>query len=298
VYRYLPDRPTNQPYRPQQPAPQWRQPVPPPQQPSPPRRRSGLAFVAGAAVAALLVAAIVFGRPILDRLASRQPTNPTGAPTLQPTNDTQTSTQTPTAKPSSASPSRPAGMPDWVPADWSSYVDRPAGDLWRSQDETEGGRCEITGSDLRVTRDAANGLVGCTILDPLNPKFADSAVQVEVTVTSGCAGLWTRTGSQGYFVTICNSAVNLYLLGDKAPGNSNRLANWPLGPAPKQLLVGLLAKGNDISVYAAGKLIGTVTDTTVRSGHDNAGGYTTGTDPVDVTFHQFRVWAPPSPPPA
>jgi actin-like ATPase involved in cell morphogenesis len=299
VYQYLPAPPPPVrpvPARQAQPA----RPVPARQaQPAPPRR-AGLAFVAGAAVAALLVAAIVFGRPILDRLSASGPnTNPTGTPTRsdQTTGAPTATTQNPSAKPSSAAPTRPAGMPDWVPADWTLYVDRPAGDLWRSQDESEGGRCEVSGADLHVTRENKSGLVGCTITSggALDRKLTDSASQVEVTVKSGCAGMWARTGTQGYFVTVCDAAVNLYLLGGTDPDSSNQLASWPLATAPQKLLVGFLANGSNLSVYAAGKLLGTVSDSTVRSGKDNAGGYTTGAHPVDVTYHAYRLWAPSTP---
>jgi hypothetical protein len=231
---------------------------------------------------------------MLDRLtANHPPATPTGQANASQSTQPQNTASKPGGPASSAPPATPRqGRPSWVPAGWKLVVDRPAGELWHSQDEAEGGRCAVYGEDLRVTRDSVSGLTGCTIMDPLQPRFTDTAVEVEVTVTAGCAGLWSRTGQQGYFVTVCRSAVRVYLLGDQAPANANQLANWPLDSPPQHLVVGMLTQASQITVYAAGTQLGAVTESTLRYGHVNAGAYTSGSEPADATFHGFRVWSP------
>jgi hypothetical protein len=232
---------------------------------------------------------------LLDRLsganASDQPSSgPTGSashtPTSRPTTTPTTAAPTPTA------PFQRRTTPEWLPAGWKLAVDRPADKLWHDQDENEGGRCSITGDDLHVTR-SDPGITGCTVLDPLNPRWDNVAYEVEVTVTRGCAGLWTRTGSRGYFLTICRDVARFYLLGDEAPAPANQLMSWSLPTPPNKLVVGVLANGDRFDVYAAGQLLGTVHDGTLRFGHVNAGGFTGGSDPaIDATFHQLRIWLP------
>src|SRR5206468_8327401 len=130
-----------------------------------PRRRSLLIPIAGGIVALLLVLAIFFGRPLVDRLtggrASGTPT-PTANTATSPAARTTTPANKTTTAPASA---QPADRPSRVPAAWKLVVDRPAGQVWHNQDESEGGRCSIEGQDLHVTRPASNGLTGCTIYD-------------------------------------------------------------------------------------------------------------------------------------
>jgi hypothetical protein len=280
AYPAMPYPVSAQPWRP----PGAQYPAVPPPQPAP-RRRATLAFVSGGLVVILLVVAVVLGRPLLDRLTAG---GATASPSSQPQNTTPAN---------NAGTTRPADYqrkesPEWLPSGWNVAVNRPAKDLWHDQDETEGGHCGISGDDLRVTRSNA-GITGCTIYDPLQPRFGDVAVEVEITVTAGCAGLWTRTGSRGYFLTVCRSVARFYLLGDEAPAPANQLASWPLRGAPSHLVVGVLATGSQFAVYAAGQRLGVVTDDTLHFGHVNAGGFTDGSEPaIDATFHQFRVWQP------
>ncbi len=276
--------------------PAWRPPVPQqapvPQPQAGPRRRPALAFVAGGVAALVLVAAVIFGRPFLDRIAGADSNGgSSGGPTTGPAT-TQPATTPASAPATTAAPYQRKMTPEWLPAGWRLVVDQPAGKLWHDQDETEGGRCSIVGDDLHVTRGDV-GIVGCSILDPLNPRWDNVAFEVEVTVDRGCAGLWTRTGNRGYFLTVCRDVARFYLLGDEPPSSSNQLARWSLPASPRRLVVGVLANGDRFDVYAAGQLLGTVTDATLRIGHVNAGGFTDASDSkIDVTFHQFRVWLP------
>jgi hypothetical protein len=269
--------------------PRYPQQAPPPARA--PRRRTGLAFVAGGLVTILFVLAVFLGRPLLDRLTAGGTQSPSGGPDAT-TPGTATPANKASATTTTAPPDQRKERPDWLPSGWKINVDLPATQLWHDQDEAEGGHCATRGDIMRVTRPDA-GLVGCSIYDPLQPRFSDSAVEVEVTVSSGCAGLWTRTGSKGYFLTICRTTARFYLLGDEAPSPANQLANWTLPAEPQHLVVGVLASGNQFSVYAAGRRLGVVTDDTLHFGHVNAGGYTDGTESsIDVSFRRFRVWTP------
>jgi len=243
--------------------------------------------VAGGVVALLIVLAAVFGRPILDKLAAG---TANGGTTPSPTGAVPTGSGTPS--PTQTAPYQRKTTPEWLPSGWRLAVAEPAGNLWHDQDETEGGHCGIVGNYLHVTRTDV-GITGCSILPPLDPRWDNVAFEVEVTVTKGCAGLWTRTGTRGYFLTVCREVARFYLLGNEAPSPANQLATSPLPASPDKLVVGVLANGDRFDLYAAGRLLGTVHDSTLRFGHVNCGGFTDSSDPaIDATFHQFKVWLP------
>ena len=132
---------------------------------------------------------------------------------------------------------------------------------------------------------------------PLDSRqLTDAAVEVEVTLTSGCAGIWTRTGSEGYLLVVCKGYARLHALGNEPPSGANTLAEWSFdGPAPGTV-VGLLVQGTTLSFYLGGELFGPVTDSRIKRGKVNAGALGAGAENGDVTFVDFRVFTPPAEP--
>jgi Hsp70 protein len=184
--------------------------------------------------------------------------------------------------------------PSWVPESWQSQPDRTADKIWISQDENEGGHCEA-GQTLHV-QTGSNPLTGCQLRSPLaDQNFADVAIEVQVTVASGCAGLWTRTGSKGYLLRVCRDRAELHLLKDAPPSDATRLAQatFPT-PATGALVVALEAQGTTLTGYVNGEDVLHAQNGEVTRGKVNAGATADGGNAADVTFDGFRVFAPPA----
>jgi hypothetical protein len=183
--------------------------------------------------------------------------------------------------------------PSWVPEAWQAQPDRTADKIWLSQDENEGGRCDA-GESLHVVT-GNNPLTGCQLRSPLaDQNFTDVAVEVQVKVTAGCAGLWTRTGSKGYLLRVCRDRAELHLLKDAPPSDATRLAQASFGaPANGTLVVALEVQGTTLTGFVGGQDVLHATNGEVARGKVNAGATADNGNPADVTFDGFRVFAPP-----
>jgi hypothetical protein len=183
--------------------------------------------------------------------------------------------------------------PSWVPSNWQPQQDRTADKIWLTQDENEGGHCDA-GRVLRV-QTASNPLTGCQLRSPLaDQNFTDVAVEVQVSITSGCGGLWTRTGTKGYLLMVCRNRAELHLLKDAPPSDATRLDQVMFeSPATGPLVVALEAQGTTLTGYIGGKDVLHATNSEVARGKVNAGATSDGGNPADVTFDGFRVFTPP-----
>jgi hypothetical protein len=180
--------------------------------------------------------------------------------------------------------------PNWVPASWVGLDKLSPDKLWYDRAEEEGGRCSARADSLSVSRNT-NGLTGCTLKAPLDKAFTDVGIEALVTVNSGCAGLWTRTGATGYMLAVCSDNVDLHRLGDDPPSPNNSLGDWAIkGPQPH--VVGLLAVGATLTVYVDGQRVASVTDDTIHKGKENAGAITGNGQTADVIIKDFWVYAP------
>ncbi|MBN1172479.1 MAG: Hsp70 family protein [Micromonosporaceae bacterium] len=184
--------------------------------------------------------------------------------------------------------------PTWVPSDWVVAASGPAEDLWLTKDEKEGGRCEAAGETLKVVRPDATDLTGCTIQDQhsVNQIFYDVAIETEVTVHSGCAAIWARTGTKGYSLAICDGYARLYRLGQTST-DTVRLGEWRYDYRPQHAVVGLIIVNDELTTYLSGVRLGDpIRDDQIRYGKVTAGGHPGSDTSFNVEFGGFRVFAP------
>jgi hypothetical protein len=267
-----------------QPAPLPPQPVtyPPVHDRQPPRQRN---FVVPF-LAALLVLTVLFAGYIVYQNQAKR--NNTGGP------GTDTSSPVTTGDKKKLPPYQRANQPEWLPSGWTGLERRTADKLWLTQSESEGGKCDAT-AKLRV-QTAGNPLTACQLKSPLsNTDFADVAVEVQVTLVSGCGGVWARTGAKGYVLMICKDRAELHLLVDHPPGEASRKAEVAFdAPVTGQVVVALLVQGTAITGYIAGQPMLTFQNDEIKRGRVNAGAMADNTNPADVTFEDFRVFTPPA----
>jgi Hsp70 protein len=183
------------------------------------------------------------------------------------------------------------------PSGWQPAIRSLTGtDGWRhdtSVASVPGSSCERGDEGLTVLRTQRVNGTGIFQCHGPTTTFADVAVSTRVRVTDGCAGIWLRTGDvHGYFVDVCRHAIGLYFLTDSDPSVNNRLAHWS-GPAGATTL-GVLARGSRISVYSGGDKLGTVRDSTIRSGRLALGVFAGSGNTADVLFSSFKAWQPPA----
>jgi len=183
--------------------------------------------------------------------------------------------------------------PSWVPGNWQPLPDRTADKLWLTQDENEGGHCDA-GKVLRV-QTAANPLTGCQLRSPLaDQNFTDVAVEVQVTIASGCGGVWARTGTKGYLMMVCRNRAELHLLKDAPPSDATQLDHKTFDtPVTGPLVVALEVQGTTLTGFVGGQDVLHATNGEVARGKVNAGATADNGNPADVTFDGFRVFAPP-----
>ena len=107
--------------------------------------------------------------------------------------------------------------------------------------------------------------------------------------------MWTRTGNKGYTLLICHDRAELLLLTDSPPSAASKLAEAKFAsPILGSVVVGLLAQGNTLTAYLNGNQVLTVQNGTLSHGKINTGAVADGTNPADVEFADFRVFAPPA----
>ncbi|WP_432829726.1 Hsp70 family protein [Dactylosporangium sp. CA-092794] len=181
-------------------------------------------------------------------------------------------------------------VPSWVPSGWKEQPVGSIDQLWISREESEGGRCDANRDRLRVT---TNALTGCTLKAPLDVPMQDGSIEAKVHVTSGCGGLWLRTGDRGYMLGLCaDNHARLYKLSNRPPGQENLLKDWLFKPAGDDTYVAFEIQGADLTVYLNGKQLGPVTDADIRSGKITLGAFTLAGDNTEAVFSQVRVIMP------
>jgi Hsp70 protein len=184
--------------------------------------------------------------------------------------------------------------PKWLPAGWSSIVDDEQIESVVAGPATNGGTCTYTGAGVvRVRRDAAD-VSGCPAADFVKAiEVRDVAVEAELSIVAGCAGMWVRTGTRGYLLATCrDGTIRLHELGNTPVADVNRLIGFTPSFDPGHVVVGLLVRGSNFTVYVDGKAQQTVSNDDIRSGRIGIGGFAPEQS-VDATFTRYRAWAPP-----
>jgi hypothetical protein len=177
--------------------------------------------------------------------------------------------------------------------------DRPlilqeTGNLFTAGPATNGGSCTYEAPNaLRVTR-SGEGVSGCPATATVkNLTVASVAIEAQLAVQAGCAGLWARTGNQGYFLMTCaDGSVALHLLHLTDPGSATELRRWTPAFNPRDVIVGLLAENDTFTVYVDGVAQpGVVVDTALPTGRVALGGYAPPGSTLDATITGWKVWA-------
>ncbi|MFG2044441.1 Hsp70 family protein [Dactylosporangium sp. NPDC048998] len=182
--------------------------------------------------------------------------------------------------------------PGWVPNGWRDQDLGTVDQLWKSQPESEGGRCDATRDRLRVTTDAAPALTGCTLKSPLDVPMTDGSIEAKVHAATGCAGMWLRTGDKGYTLGYCSDGhLRLYRLGNKAPGPDSLLKDWAIQVSGDPY-VAFKIEGDQLNAYVNGERFGPVSDGQIRSGKVDLGAFTLTDQTADASFSQVRVFMP------
>lgn len=243
------------------------------------RRRWPVALGAVVVVAAI-AAGTVFALPYLRE---------TGTPGPTSSASTSTSTRAKVAY-------QRTDPPRWVPAGWTKLADDVTSPLVVSGAATNGGTCEYRGTGVvHVTRTSFD-VSGCTMVPELKSSVVTSvAVEAEFAVTTGCAGMWARTGARGYFLAVCaGGRVELHELADDPPSDTTRIGGpWRPDFNPERVVVGLLAESTSLMVVVDGEPLQIVLDDTIGNGRVGVGGFAPHpTDAMDATITGFRVWTP------
>ncbi|WP_432977712.1 Hsp70 family protein [Dactylosporangium sp. CA-233914] len=182
--------------------------------------------------------------------------------------------------------------PSWVPNGWRDPGVGGVDQLWKNQEESEGGRCDTGSNRLRVTTVAAPALIGCTLKAPLDVPMTDGGIEAKVKLTAGCAGMWLRTGARGYALGYCEDGhLRLYKLTDSPPGADSLLREWQIKPSGDPYVAFKIA-GDQLSVYVNGVQFGPVADGDFHSGKINLGAFALSDKTADASFSQVRVFMP------
>ncbi|WP_433209285.1 Hsp70 family protein [Dactylosporangium sp. CS-047395] len=185
--------------------------------------------------------------------------------------------------------------PSWVPNGWRDQGFGAVDQLWKSQQESEGGRCDTGNGRLRVTTDQAPGLTGCTLKPPLDVPMTDGSIETKVKLTAGCAGLWLRTGEHGYTLGLCDdNKVRLYKLYKDPPNEHDLIKEWPYKPGNgvQDMFVAFKIEGNQLNAYVNGVQFGPVADDEIHTGKVNLGAFTLTGKTADASYTQVRVFMP------
>jgi len=198
-----------------------------------------------------------------------------------------------TAAERSDTPVAQDGRPAFVPAGWRVAVPSVGADDGWHDNTASSGSCQLRGGALSAarTRSGGTGMFSC---GGAQARYRDVAVDTTVRVRSGCAGIWLRTGDvHGYFVAICADAVGLHLVSDTDPSDATALHRWPLSrrTTGRSVEVGVLARGNHLTVYADGSTLGSVTNGAITAGRLDLGVYAP-TRRAAAVFSAARAWQP------
>jgi hypothetical protein len=125
--------------------------------------------------------------------------------------------------------------------------------------------------------------------------MSDGAIEAKVHATSGCAGLWLRTGDRGYVLAYCaDGYVRIHKLGDRAPGPANMLNEWTLKTEADPYVAFVAKDQTSLVFYVNGMQFGPVSDNVdpIKSGKINLGAFTDGSDGANVDISEVRVFLP------
>ena len=255
---------------------------------APPRRRgrTALAVVTVLAVVALLVAAGMYlGIVRFAGLGGSTAAGSTG-PGSQPASAPATGTS--------------------IPAGWQRAIQdglRSPGQWIPNDDSANGAHCTVD-TRLTVTR-SGPGTYRCK--GPTT-GFGDVAVYVDVILLSpgACAGIWFRFGTSasateaGYLLEACDNGFVLATHG--LVSNAIRTIKQPFGgsiASGTRVRVGILARGDTLSVYRDGSPKGQVSGSTFTTGRVSLGILAPGTSDASgspnanrVAFSDIEIWAP------
>jgi hypothetical protein len=185
--------------------------------------------------------------------------------------------------------------PAWVPSSLNLAFNDEADPLVVAGDATNGGRCTYPQAGVLIIQRGSKGVTGCRHSQAVKDTVVGTAaVEAELTVRKGCAGMWMRTGTMGYFLAICaDRRVELHKLHLTDPDSNTRLAAWEPTFDPAHVVAGLMADGQSMTVYIDGVgLTPAATDGTIGTGRLSLGGFAPDADGLDVTVTQYRAWLP------
>jgi actin-like ATPase involved in cell morphogenesis len=185
-------------------------------------------------------------------------------------------------------------QPDWLPVGMELFVDDKAEASVVPGDATNGGECTYRRPGVLQVQRNIFDVTGCVATQAVKDRpIRDGAVEAQFAVDSGCGGMWIRTGTKGYFVAVCaDGRIHLHRLLNRAPdeGDSERLGSWD-GHDTSDIVVGALAVGTELTVYANGVPLGTVTHSEIGSGRVGVGGFAPHpADRMSATVTDFRAW--------
>lgn len=183
--------------------------------------------------------------------------------------------------------------PVWLPAGWPSIVDDEQDPWVIAGPATNGGTCDyVRRGVVRVQRSSVD-VSGCRSIDYIHAvQIRDAAVEGELSITAGCAGIWVRTGTRGYLLAVCrDGTLRLHELGDSPASDANLLKKFTPQFDPARVVVGLLVRDTAFTIYVDGRELQTVTNGDIRSGRVGIGGVAPE-GVLDVTITNFRAWAP------
>jgi len=195
-----------------------------------------------------------------------------------------------------------AASPSWLPPGYSKIVDDEQDQSVVSGEATNGGTCTYDRRGrLHVVRNNFD-VSGCVAQQYIKDLVVfDAAIEAELSIVKGCAGMWVRTGSKGYFLAVCHDkSIRLHKLFDAPASEQNLLVKYTPTFDPKKVVVGLLVRGTTLTVYVDGQALKpTPSDAEIKSGRVGVGGFAPAPEnSMDATIIQFRAWAPPSPSPS
>jgi len=196
--------------------------------------------------------------------------------------------------PQSETPYRRINPPSWVPVGWDSFVDDERAAAVVAGPATNGGECTYSAAGVLAVRRDVRGVSGCVGTPEVKAVVVRAvAVEAELAIRSGCAGIWARTGTHGYFLSVCDDGtVSLHLLFRTDPDAETELGRWTPTFDRGRVVAGLLAEGPNLTVYIDGASLGTVSDTAIGSGRVGVGGFAPRENGLDLTFNRLRSWVP------
>ena len=198
-------------------------------------------------------------------------------------------------QPQSTTPYVRTNPPAWVPSSLNLAFNDESEPLVVAGDATNGGRCTYPAAGVLIIQRGSRGVTGCKHSQAVKDTVVGTAaVEAELAVRRGCAGMWMRTGTKGYFLAVCaDRSVELHMLHLTDPDSNTRLAQWKPAFDPAHVVAGLMADGQSLTVYIDGTpLAPAVTDGTIGTGRLSIGGFAPDGDGLDATFTQYRAWLP------